>query len=80
MKVRPDVFIMTNEEKAREISDNILGSLEYQCGAEEGARAMAKWKDQCFNDIIKRLRETYERDDQVLFILQLVESRYNEKF
>lgn len=41
---------MTNEEKAREISNNILGSLEYQCGAEEGAQKMAKWKDEQYTE------------------------------
>lgn len=38
--------MISNEEKSREISDNILGSLEYQCGTEEGAQEMAKWKDE----------------------------------
>ena len=36
----------SNEEKSKEIGDNIMGSLEYQSGAEEGAREMAKWKDE----------------------------------
>lgn len=42
----PNERMKSNEEKSREISDNILGSLEYQCGAEEGAQEMAKWKDE----------------------------------
>ncbi len=39
---------MTNEEKANEISENTLGSLEYQCGVLDGAKQMASWKDEQF--------------------------------
>lgn len=46
IKKYPNERMISNEEKSREISDNILGSLEYQCGAEEGAQEMAKWKDE----------------------------------
>ena len=48
---------MTNEEKAREISDNILGSLEYQCGAEEGALKMAQWKDKQLKEVCKKCEQ-----------------------
>ena len=39
---------MTNEEKANEISESTLGSLEYQCGVLDGAKQMALWKDEQF--------------------------------
>ena len=80
------MFIMNNEGKAKEICGRDVACCDFDCVncASQyelvNLRAMAKWKDQCFNDVIKRLRETYERDEQALFILQIVESRYNAKF
>ena len=45
----------TNEEKAKEIADNLLGSLEYQSGAEEGAQQMAQCKDEQFKGFLFEL-------------------------
>lgn len=77
---------MTNEEKARVLSVNFA---KYETKFREeimiklqrynSAMLMAEWKDKCFSDVIKRLKETYQLDEQALFILNLVECRYNDK-
>lgn len=81
---------MKNEEKARKIIGNDCKKENcLECGgrlsAEKGCAKfrqimeMAEWKDKCFNEVIEHLRETYQLDEQVMFILKLVESRYNDK-
>ncbi len=74
-----------------EIQNNLNKSIElsnkFKCitigerckNIEDACYKMAQWKDKCFSDVIKRLKETYQLDEQALFILNLVESRYNDK-
>ena len=71
---------MTNRSKAHEIgwenSKNYDPNLSKECWAEMAAIDMGGWKDKCFNEVIEHLRETYQLDEQVMFILKLMESRY----
>lgn len=79
---------MTNEEKAKELLDTgVICSGQWgeclpdciKCNKYNYMLMMAQWKDKCFNEVIEHLRETYQLDEQVMFILKLVESRYNDK-
>ena len=58
-----------NKEKADEISDNIMGSLEYQCGAYEGAMQMAEWKDK--QTILEQSGWCFEKPTKDCFVLLL---------
>ena len=77
---------MKNEKKANEIAVQMFedghfthNGISQRKEVENALVKMAEWKDKCFDEVIAGLRETWQLDEQVLFVLSMVESRYNGK-
>lgn len=47
---------------------------------ETACKEMAEWKDECFQAVIDRVRESYQLDSSVTFVCDLIEQRYKDKF
>lgn len=78
---------MTNEEKINEIGNskpiNWISNEDlctYQQGLRRGAFEMAEWKDKCLQTVIDGIKDFYLLDGSAIFICDLIEQRYKDKF
>ncbi len=67
---------MTNEEKIEKMLVFFHGSRTLK----DLLLEMAEWKDKCLQTVIDGIKESYQLDSSVIFICDLIEQRYKDKF
>ena len=73
---------MTNEKKAYQIVKDFQSQDRDwdKFDVEDAAIETAEWKDKCFQAVIDGIKESYHLDNSVIFICDLIEQRYKDKF
>ena len=67
---------MKNEEKIEKMLKFFHGSRTLK----DLLLEMAEWKDECFQTVIDGIKESYQLDSSAIFICDLIEHRYKDKF